>query len=245
MQDSRGLGVAPSAEISLGPDTGSRLVWVCASRRTSVSKREVDMGASTATLGTVLVVVAVLLWVIGVYNKLVRGRNRVREAWSGIDVQLRRRASLVPNLVETVKGYAGHERTVFEEVTRARGALQQASGAASAAGANSALSQALGHLFAVAEAYPQLKASESFTALQRDLGDAEDKVAYARQFYNRTVLDFNTRVESFPGTLVASALGFLPAEYFETAGEGRAEVAVSFSAPARERAPETPPPSPT
>jgi LemA protein len=204
------------------------------------------MGASDATLGVVLlVVVSVLLWVIAVYNKLVRGRNRVREAWSGIDVQLRRRASLVPNLVESVKGYAAHERTVFEEVTRARGALQQASGAAAAAGANTALSQALGHLFAVAEAYPQLKASESFTGLQRDLGDAEDKVAFARQFYNRNVLDFNTRVESFPGNLVAGALGVLPAEYFETAGEGRAEVRLDLSTAPRERAPETPPPSPT
>jgi LemA protein len=204
------------------------------------------MGASDATLGIVLaVVVAVLLWVIGVYNKLVRGRNRVREAWSGIDVQLRRRASLVPNLVETVRGYAAHERSVFDEVARARGALQQAGGAAAAAGANTALSQALGHLFAVAEAYPQLRASENFTGLQRDLADAEDKVAFARQFYNRNVLDFNTRVESFPGNLIAGTLGFLPAEYFETADEARAEVAVGFSTAPRERAPETPPPSPT
>ena len=203
------------------------------------------MGASNATLAIVLVVVLVaLLWVIAVYNKLVRGRNRVREAWSGIDVQLRRRASLVPNLVESVKGYAAHERTVFEEVTRARGALQQASGAAAAAGANTALSQALGHLFAVAEAYPQLRASESFTGLQRDLGDAEDKVAFARQFYNRNVLDFNTRVESFPGNLIAGALGFLTAEYFETSGEGRAEVKLDFSTAPREPASETPPPSP-
>jgi LemA protein len=210
-----------------------------------VAGRGVDMGASDATLAIVLVVVlVVLLWVIAVYNKLVRGRNRVREAWSGIDVQLRRRASLVPNLVESVKGYAAHERTVFEEVTRARGALQQASGAAAAAGANTALSQALSHLFAVAEAYPQLRASESFTGLQRDLGDAEDKVAFARQFYNRNVLDFNTRVESFPGNLIAGALGFLPAEYFETSGEGRAEVKLDFSTAPREPASETPPPSP-
>ena len=204
------------------------------------------MGAADATLWIVLVVVViVLLWVIGAYNKLVRGRNRVREAWSGIDVQLRRRASLVPNLVETVRGYATHERGVFEEVSRARGALQQAGGAAAAAGANTALSQALGHLFAVAEAYPQLRASESFTGLQRDLSDTEDKVAFARQFYNRTVLDFNTRVESFPGNLIASTLGFPSAEYFETADEGRAEVKVALSTAPRERAPEMPPPSPT
>jgi LemA protein len=204
------------------------------------------MSASDATLGVVLVVVVVvLLWMIGVYNKLVRGRNRVREAWSGIDIQLGRRASLVPNLVETVRGYAAHERGVFEEVARARGALQQASGAAASAGANTALSQALGHLFAVAEAYPQLRASENFIALQRDLSDAEDKVAFARQFYNRNVLDFNTRVESFPGNLIGGTLGFLPAEYFETADEGRAEVKVGLSMGPRERAPDTPPPSPT
>jgi LemA protein len=204
------------------------------------------MDASDTTLGIVLVVVVgVVLWVIGVYNKLVRGRNRVREAWSGIDIQLRRRASLIPNLVDTVRGYATHERAVFEEVTLARGALQQARGAAAAAGANTALSQALGHLFAVAEAYPQLRASESFTGLQRDLGDAEDKVAFSRQFYNRNVLDFNTRVESFPGNLIASALGFLPAEYFETTGEGRTEVKLDLSTGWRERAAETPPPSPT
>jgi len=203
------------------------------------------MGASDATLGILLlVVVAILFWVISAYNKLVRGRNRVREAWSGIDVQLRRRASLVPNLVETVRGYAAHERGVFDEVARARGALHQAGGAAAAAGANTALSQALGHLLAVAEAYPQLRASETFTGLQRDLGDAEDKIAFARQFYNRNVLDFNTRVESFPGNLIASTLRFLPAEYFETADEGRAEVTVGFSAAPRERTTETSPPSP-
>jgi len=204
------------------------------------------MGATDAALGIVLaVVVVVLLWGIRIYNNLVRGRNRVREAWSGIDVQLRRRASLVPNLVETVRGYAAHEQGVFEEVARARGALQQAGGAAASASANTALSQALGHLFAVAEAYPQLRASENFTSLQRDLGDAEDKIAFARQFYNRNVLDFNTRVEVFPGNLVASSLGFAPAEFFETTDDTRAEVKVDFSRAPRERAPETPPPSPT
>jgi LemA protein len=204
------------------------------------------MGATDATLGIVLVVVVVvLLWGISVYNNLVRGRNRVREAWSGIDVQLRRRASLVPNLVETVRGYAAHERGVFEAVARARSALQQAGGAAASASANTALSQALGHLFAVAEAYPQLRASESFTSLQRDLGDTEDKIAFARQFYNRNVLDFNTRVEAFPGNLVASTLGFSPAEFFETTDDGRAEVKVDLSRASREGTAETPPPSPT
>lgn len=204
------------------------------------------MGAADVTLGIVLVVVVgVLLWVVSVYNGLVRGRNRVREAWSGIDVQLRRRASLVPNLVETVRGYAAHERGVFEEVARARGALQQAGGAAAAASANTALTQALGHLFAVAEAYPQLRASESFSALHRDVSDSEDKVAFARQFYNRNVLDFNTRVEAFPGNLVAGSLGFSPAEFFETTDEGRAEVKVDLSTAPRGQASDTPPTSPT
>ena len=201
------------------------------------------MRAADATLGVILVVlVALLLWVIVVYNNLVRGRNRVREAWSGIDVQLRRRGSLVPNLVETVRGYATHERGVFEEVARARSALQQAGGAAAAASANTALSQALGHLFAVVEAYPQLRASESFTSLQRDLGDVEDKIAFARQFYNRNVLEFNTRAETFPGNLVASTLGFSPAEFFESTDDGRAEVTLDLSRPPRARAPEAPPP---
>ena len=190
-----------------------------------------------------LVVVLGLIYIL-IRNSMIGARNRVDEAWSGIDVQLRRRASLVPNLVETVRGYAAHERGVFDEVARARGALHQAGGAAAAAGANTALSQALGHLLAVAEAYPQLRASETFTGLQRDLGDAEDKIAFARQFYNRNVLDFNTRVESFPGNLIASTLRFLPAEYFETADEGRAEVTVGFSAAPRERTTETSPPSP-
>ena len=203
------------------------------------------MGAADVTLWIVLVaVMAILLWIVSVYNTLVRGRNRVREAWSGIDVQLRRRTSLVPNLVETVRGYAAHERGVFEEVARARGAVQQAGGAATAATANSALTQALGHLFAVAEAYPQLRASESFTALHRDLGDAEDKIVFARQFYNRNVLDFNTRVEAFPGNLVAGTLGFARAEFFEATDEGRAEVKVDLSTAPRAQPSDTPPTSP-
>jgi LemA protein len=200
--------------------------------------------AADFIIGLVLtfLVVAVLAGV-AIYNRLVRSRNRVREAWSGIDVQLRQRASLVPNLVEAVRGYMAHERGVFEEVARARGALQQAGGAAAAASANNALSQALGRLFAVVENYPTLRASENFTALQRELSDVEEKIAFARQFYNRNVLDYNTRVETFPGVLVASNLGFSAAEFFETGDEGRAEVTVSL-APAqapRPRPADTPP----
>jgi LemA protein len=186
--------------------------------------------AADFIIGLVLtfLVVAVLAGV-AIYNRLVRSRNRVREAWSGIDVQLRQRASLVPNLVEAVRGYMAHERGVFEEVARARAALQQAGGAAAAASANNALSQALGRLFAVVENYPTLRASENFAALQRELSDVEEKIAFARQFYNRNVLDYNTRVETFPGVLVASNLGFSAAEFFETGDEGRAEVTVSLA----------------
>ena len=188
------------------------------------------MSAADLIIGLVLTLLVVgVLAGVATYNRLVRSRNRVREAWSGIDVQLRRRASLVPNLVESVRGYAAHERGVFEEVTRARGALQQAGGAAAAASANNALSQALGHLFAVVENYPTLRASENLTALQRELSDVEEKIAFARQFYNRNVLDYNTRIETFPGVLVASNLGFSAAEFFETEDEGRAEVTVSLA----------------
>ncbi len=177
------------------------------------------MSAADLIIGFVLtlLVVAVLAGV-ATYNRLVRSRNRVREAWSGIDVELRLRASLVPNLVESVRGYVAHERGVFEEVARARGALQQAGGAAAAASANNALS----------------------------LSDVEEKIAFARQFYNRNVLDYNTRIETFPGVLVASNLGFSAAEFFETGDEGRAEVNVSL-APAqtpRPRPGDAPPSAP-
>ncbi|HZP25696.1 MAG TPA: LemA family protein [Dehalococcoidia bacterium] len=179
----------------------------------------------------VLVVLALLLlfFTIGIYNGLVRSRNRTREAWSAIDVQLRRRASLVPNLVETVKGYAGHEREVFENVTRARSQLEQAGGAQQAAQANNMLTQALRSLFAVAEAYPQLRASENFMALQRDLTDIEEKIAFSRDFYNRNVLDYNTRLQTFPSVVIARNFGFQPREFFEAEEEARQEVRVDFS----------------
>lgn len=188
------------------------------------------MSAADLIIGLVLtlLVVAVLAGV-ATYNRLVRSRNRVREAWSGVDVQLRRRASLVPNLVESVRGYVAHERGVFEEVTRARGALQQAGGAAAAASANNALSQALGHLFAVVENYPTLRASENLTALQRELSDVEEKVAFARQFYNRNVLDYNTKIQSFPQLLIADSMGFQVSEFFEAEEEAREDVRVSFA----------------
>ena len=168
---------------------------------------------------------------VGMYNGLVRSRNRVKEAWSGIDVQLRRRASLVPNLVETVKGYAAHERETFEEVTRARSAVEQAGSVPDAAAANNMLTGALRHLFAVAEAYPQLQAAENFRQLQTELSDIEEKIAFARQFYNANVLDYNNRLQTVPTVFIAGMFGFTREEFFEADEEGRAEVSVDFSTP--------------
>ncbi len=180
----------------------------------------------------VLVVVAVLVIIgfilIGMYNGLVRGRNRVREAWSGIDVQLKRRASLVPNLVETVRGYAEHERETFEEVTRARSAVEQAGTVADAAQANNMLTGALRHLFAVAENYPQLQAAEGFRQLQTELSDIEEKIAFSRQFYNTNVLDYNNRIQTVPTVFIANTFGFKAEEFFEAEEEAREDVRVDF-----------------
>jgi LemA protein len=175
-------------------------------------------------------ILLVALAVVG-YNRLVRLRNEVDTGWANIDVQLQRRADLIPNLVEAVRGYAAHERAVFEEVTKARAALREASTPASAAEANDALSAALGRLFAVAEAYPELKASENFLRLQEDLTDTEDKIAAARRYYNTTVMRFNTAIQSLPWVLVARSLGFRAREFF--AAQGDTDVPqVTFSAPA-------------
>jgi LemA protein len=186
---------------------------------------------TTIIILVVVIVVVVLIGfiLVGMYNGLVRSRNRVKEAWSGIDVQLRRRASLVPNLVETVKGYAAHERETFEEVTRARAQLENASGAADSAAANNMLTGALRHLFAVAEAYPELQAAENFRDLQRELSDIEEKIAFSRQFYNSNVLDYNNRIQTVPTVFIAGMFGFTREEFFETDEEGRAEVRVDFS----------------
>jgi LemA protein len=175
------------------------------------------------------VVLVAVTWAFARYNGLVRARKRVEEAWSGIDVQLRRRASLLPNLEEIVKGYAAHEREVFTEVARARGAVQKAGNAGEAASANDALSHAFIRMFAVAENYPQLRASENFIALRNDLSEIEEKIAFARQFYNRNVLDYNTRLETYPDAILASNFGFTAAEFFESEPEARAEVRMTFS----------------
>jgi LemA protein len=163
------------------------------------------------------------------YNRLVRSRNRVREAWSSIDVQLKRRADLIPNLVESVRGYASHERNVFEGVARARVALQRAGHAGEATTANQALTANLTRLLAVAERYPALRASAGFIRLQEDLSDAEDKIAYARHFYNRNVLDYNTRVQAVPTVFLARLFGFEPAEFFDAQADDRRPVSVDFT----------------
>jgi LemA protein len=153
------------------------------------------------------------------YNRLVRLRNEADTGWANIDVQLQRRTDLIPNLVEAVRGYAAHERAVFDEVTRARTALQQASTPGAAGDANDVLTAALGRLFAVAEAYPELEASENFLRLQEDLTDTEDKISAARRYYNSTVMHFNTAIQSLPWVLVAKPLGFRAKEFFSAAGD--------------------------
>lgn len=157
-----------------------------------------------------------LLWGIATYNGFVRLRNLVQEAWRQIDVELHRRHDLIPNLVDTVKGYAAHERSVFDEVTRARAAAASpGSGPAEQAAQENVLSQALSRLFAVAEAYPQLRASENFAQLQAELTNTEDRIAAGRRFYNANVRQLNTRVEQFPPNIIANMFGFTRAEYFE------------------------------
>jgi len=179
----------------------------------------------------IILVVAIMgaLALLDIYNGLVRASVRCNEAWSGIDVQLKRRASLVPNLVETVKGYAAHEKEVLENVTRARAMLEQAGGAAQAAQADNALTGALRSLFAVAENYPQLRANENFMALQQELSDVEEKIAFSRQFYNRNVMDFNTRIQVFPSVIIANMFNFESYDFFEAEETAREEVQVSFT----------------
>jgi LemA protein len=162
------------------------------------------------------VAAVLVLYLVLTFNRLVRLRNETQTGWANIDVQLKRRSDLVPNLVEAVKGYAAHERETFEEVTKARAAAQQASGPAQAAQADAQLSGGLNKLLAVSEAYPQLRASENFLALQQELADIEDKLAAARRYYNQTVYRYHTVKQSFPAVLIAGTLGFHEREFFGT-----------------------------
>lgn len=174
-------------------------------------------------------VVLIIGWIIAVYNGLITLRNRTQEAWSDIDVQLKRRYDLIPNLVETVKGYARHESETMQKVIEARAAAMGAQSTAAKAEAENALTQTLKSLFAVAENYPDLKASQNFLQLQDDLKDAEDKIQAARRFYNANVRDFNTKIEVFPNNVIAGRLNFKKYEFFEIADEAeRQAVQVKF-----------------
>lgn len=174
----------------------------------------------------VLAILIIYLW--STYNSLIILKTRIQEALSGIDVQLKRRADLIPNLVETVKGYAKHEKEVFENVTKARSHLLSAKSIQEKAEANNELTAALKTLFAVAEAYPQLRASESFTELQRQLEDTEDKIAYSRQFYNSNVLDYNTKIKLFPNNMIANFFNFKEEAFFVANEEERKKIEVKF-----------------
>jgi len=176
------------------------------------------------TIIIILAIAAVIvLWLIVAYNRFVRLRKQTDEAWADIDVQLKRRHDLIPNLVETVKGYAAHERELFEKVTEARAKAISASGAAEKAQAENALSGTLKSLFAVAENYPQLRASENFARLQEELADTENKIQAARRFYNGNVRDLNIAIASFPSNIIAKMFNFKAAEFFELAGEQERE----------------------
>lgn len=177
-------------------------------------------------IGIALVLLIVFIW--SLYNGLITMSTQIDEAWSQIDVQLKRRMDLIPNLVASVKGYAKHEKSVFENVTKARAALMKADTPEQMAKANDALSGALKSLFAVAENYPQLRANENFMQLQKELGDTEDKVAYSRQYYNSTVMDYNVKVKVFPNVLLAGAFGFKEKPFFKTDEEERKAVKVEF-----------------
>ena len=178
-------------------------------------------------IGGVIAVILVYVW--SLYNGFVTLKAQIEEAWSQIDVQLKRRLDLIPNLVSSVKGYAKHEKSVFENVTKARSSLMKAETPETMAKANDALTGALKSLFAVAEAYPQLRANENFLQLQKELSDTEDKVAYARQFYNSTVLDYNTKTKLFPHSIIANMFQFKEEEFFEATDEDRKNVKVSFT----------------
>jgi LemA protein len=184
-------------------------------------------------LWVILGIVVILIFiVIGMYNSLVGFRNQVKNAWAQIDVQLKRRHDLIPNLVETVKGYAKHERETFEMVTNARNMAQQAisAGPAERGKAEGELSAALGRLFAVAEAYPELKASQNFMALQEELTSTENKISFSRQYYNDSVLRYNNKIQMFPSNIIAGMFSFKVEEFFQTtAPEEREAPKVSFT----------------
>ncbi len=185
---------------------------------------------STVIFALLAVAVALVLWFIAIYNKLIKLRNMKEEGWSGIDVQLKRRSNLIPNLIESVKGYMGHERDVLENVTELRTQSMNASSVETKIAAESALSRSLGKLFAVAENYPDLKANENFIDLQQQLSTLEDEIQMARRYYNGTVRNLNVGIETFPNSIVADFFNFEKAEFFEIEDEtDRAVPKVDFN----------------
>jgi len=175
-----------------------------------------------------IIVVVIIIAIVIIYNGLVGARNKVKNAWSQIDVQLKRRIDLIPNIVETVKGYAGHEKGVFTEITEARAGLMNAKSVKEVETANNQITSALKTLFAVAENYPDLKASSNFQDLQNKLSETEDKIAYSRQFYNDTVLMYNNKCQMFPSNIFASIFNFNEADFFEANETDRAAPSVKF-----------------
>ena len=186
------------------------------------------MDPGTALLVILGIVLVLAIWIIAKYNQLVSLRNRIENAWSQIDVQLRRRYDLIPNLVETVKGYAKHEKDVFENVTKARAAGINAGTVADQGQAENMITGALKTLFAVAENYPELKANENFMMLQEELSGTESKIAYSRQFYNDTVMAYNTLIQVFPASIIANNFGFTQRDYFPMDETARENVKVDF-----------------
>ncbi|MEE9416689.1 MAG: LemA family protein [Acidimicrobiales bacterium] len=181
-----------------------------------------------AIIVIIVLLVVIVAWVIGQYNVLVKMRNKIEGAWAQIDVQLKRRYDLIPNLVETVKGYASHEKETLEAVIQARNMAVSAEGTANQAKSENILTGALKSLFAVSEAYPDLKANEGFLQLQEELRGTEDRIAYARQYYNDSVLRYNTKLEVFPSSVIANSFNFTEREYFEADDDSRGNVEVSF-----------------
>jgi LemA protein len=188
------------------------------------------MSATWIVLGVIALIAA---YAIFVFNRLVRGRNLVREGWSGIDVQLRRRADLIPNLVEVVKGYAAHERTLFEEIAAKRTAAVNAGGVAGRAAAERDLQGSMHRLMALAESYPELKANQNFLALQNQMAELEDQLQMARRYYNGTVRDYNISIQTFPDVLLAGPFGFREEHFFEMEPGAGAAPSVSFGEQAR------------
>lgn len=176
----------------------------------------------------VVILALIVLYAIVLYNRMVGLKNRIDSAWSQVDVQLRRRYDLIPNLVETVKGYAAHEKEVFEKVTEARAAMMSAQSVEQQGEAQNQITHALKTLFAVAEAYPELKANQNFMMLQEELSGTESKIAYSRQFYNDTVMSFNTLIQTFPANLMAGMFGFHQHEYFPMEDAAREPIKVQF-----------------